>query len=1479
MAQKTNISAIDNIGISLLEKAIDDVNGNKQQLVDDMFVRLGKENTDDFNAEMQRKIDAAQKQADYYQSEMENNAISERQREMARQKYVELSEQADHSREALDTFHNNLDNGETVRYTFASQMEYEAFCSDMADQNIYVNSSDAQINGSYMCEIFESDRQAVEVYANNNNVTMYEGGDYSSEQTRSLSRYDETSIGTLKDEHGAGVVATDVYATFMTNEVLRKGFSEAMPVVNKLEAVADFVKESGNIAEGFRQNNGEMPESMNIVHTLSADTEKTLDKFSKDGIEELTKGDGITSSQLRFKNDTLESLNKEIAEKYGINIASIGDVGESTIRGTDIARLSQASAMSGMTVNKMIDINTAFISKHADLVVVNGRADFSVLEKMSETQLKLHGISVAERDLVLSMDKALGLNGKVDFGNINSLVVAPVTQVLYRFLQCEDMADEDLQNAGRSVNTVKDGAKTVYKEGKDVLKVIKEKKERNAIKKATKGAKKVGKSAKTASTTAGKKVAEKTVSKKVADNTAKRYQQMMVAKLSEKFTFLQRMQEMKMALYSKVGETALGQALNGMLTAVSSFVTGTLIPCAFIGAGLFCILCCAVVIVIIIYTGIASLFDIYTGESVAYRLAQTMTAEEEAWHEQLLDTDRLWQRRADYRYDYKYFTLDEYVNAGDTSSSQTDVAGLYRTNDNTMYISPWSGVSVSLKDYCHDITAVGFDGGYAYEIDSNYNLGKDMDMDGHVELAEGYGDPKSGHTSNIKDIIAMADVMFQFDQNGSDDGTVQSITQSEFEMNWTDFTTDCVKAVKFVGASVSSFWDTNAMDEWDEWATEHETTSYHCILAYCLGLFEASHQEKIYWEVVYLPTSEGGDVVQAENIFINPRKNDVKGSNLVYDGSYKQNGNRAMVCPSCYDADGNYIEGSTGCCHIDLHAFAYSDGTNVRYGGLGVKDMNTGEFVNADEHNVTPSGITPEYGNATCIPMSINSGVTASNMANTVFSSPCWEVVSDGRICDAQTSEVEQHSNYLGHGKMRLALEGGLIEGDSAVLRFYFYEWETDGEWGCNSGCSSCTCSNCNSSCHCRTGHGCHCESHSYPCGTPKYYLRETVYEHHCKGHQCGFCGGHLVADIHGIVYSMTDEQWFAFSGEGVGENYTIEGKIDLSTIPEYAHNDDLSNFTAYNHHGADKSVTYLTGINLNDHDYRHESWQSQTSYLQGDSIDTANLFLSQDIFDVDMAILYGSAQFPIRHFWEYEGWTQENMQMACAKASADWKEYYEFDIPINMGMGCLAEGDISNMMLMIENTYQAYYGEEMPEHRVRCVEEALKSVGRGNYSQAHHGHLYRTNLCQGHECNKTDCSGFASYCANKAYDTKSISFTTASMPSGMGSFSSCWSSKTVKAGDFILIDDPNLGRHVMVFCGFIDRDACYNAGLVKNSIAGYKLPTALGEVEQLVPITVDCTSISDYGNIYLQNCITGGLKTDYIWDSTASAVSLDAVY
>lgn len=206
---------------------------------------------------------------------------------------------------------------------------------------------------------------------------------------------------------------------------------------------------------------------------------------------------------------------------------------------------------------------------------------------------------------------------------------------------------------------------------------------------------------------------------------------------------------------------------------------------------------------------------------------------------------------------------------------------------------------------------------------------------------------------------------------------------------------------------------------------------------------------------------------------------------------------------------------------------------------------------------------------------------------------------------------------------------------------------------------------------------------------------------HECQGHHYGrFCGGHLKADITGVVYGFTDEQVRE-------EDPVIIGKINEG---EYVPQKVSKN-----------QVTPLGSSVIN------------------------------DLFDIDMHIRHTSEMS------DWTGWTADNMEMAIQKYNADWQELYGIDFAMSLGGTSLTVSDIEKIVALIKDAYP-----NLSQERVNIIKRGLGYVGNIGYSQAHHN-CPLDGPCghgTGVRCGLSDCSGFAS---NLWYDHLGYIYSTAS--------------------------------------------------------------------------------------------------------------------
>lgn len=361
-------------------------------------------------------------------------------------------------------------------------------------------------------------------------------------------------------------------------------------------------------------------------------------------------------------------------------------------------------------------------------------------------------------------------------------------------------------------------------------------------------------------------------------------------------------------------------------------------------------------------------------------------------------------------------------------------------------------------------------------------------------------------------------------------------------------------------------------------------------------------------------------------------------------------------------------------------------------------------------------------------------------------------------------------------------------------------------------------------------------------------FVVETVtqenYTHECKGdHTAHFCKGHVGCDLHGKVYSFSQTQI-----DGGDEGETEEPKlvdVDYSS-PVNAKNSGLNVLLDGNH------------------------WWTTTkeaeSYTDFDT--RLKLGLLQDIFDVDLSIYYGEEMFPVGHkLRNFESWNKTNMSLALLKYTQDWYQLYEFDIPENIGTCSLSSADI---LKIVNGVKQAYSGfAPVSDAREKAITLALSCVGNGSYDMNHHGHAYLWRKCNGHDCHITDCSGFASYifmCADpeRYHGGLTTVETTVGLANGQPHFKDAgYNGKTplstdgngmqygwwaIRPGDMIIHSSGHSAsehvagsvHHALIYIGMLSEDITLQSGQI---------------VKCGQPITVECLTIANKGNIYLTNC------------------------
>lgn len=583
-------------------------------------------------------------------------------------------------------------------------------------------------------------------------------------------------------------------------------------------------------------------------------------------------------------------------------------------------------------------------------------------------------------------------------------------------------------------------------------------------------------------------------------------------------------------------------------------------------------------------------------------------------------------------------------------------------------------------------------------------------INGGVELIYKTKDG-SARTSNIKEIICMADIYTMFSteaEDTHDDG--QAVDGSE-SANAKQSGATFAASNKKINGDIKS-WASNSM------------------IAYAQDLFNMSHQEIIDLQYVILPTKVTKDSFDPDTAIVDGENNTSV---------------KVTQCPD-YDLGGCQIYDNF---YYDKNGIAVKDkdGNLHTAGGVYPLRKSNMEFDEDESGNI----INTEY----CFADSVAAFGNVYNSDNAA----CWKI----ELQDSKSDEIEDYSepseNGISDTVKSLTGDKEYVTGFSWSDAGYFIlttevvgetKTHTNPEWVIDVPG------------HPEIGHialnpyqATDVESRTY------HVTHECVGDHHGR-----YCGGHLKAKITGVIYGFTDAE---VGAEEAG--VTIAGKVEDG---------------AFIHKDSNKFV-----------------------------VNDSNIFkTAQDIFDIDAACTHPNE----REDWE--GWTEENIELTLLKYNMDWEDLYGFDLSTTLGGQTLTSADTQEIMKQIRENYPG-----LSEERLSVVERGLNYVGKIGYSQAHHNCPLEGPclINKNGPCYLSDCSGFTS---NLWINELGGIFTTDGFRAMLnGKFDS---SKNLP-GDIIVHYDPN-GNHALLYIGEFEYDGVYQTW------------------------SIDCSTVKGVGNVFLRH-------------------------
>jgi len=597
-----------------------------------------------------------------------------------------------------------------------------------------------------------------------------------------------------------------------------------------------------------------------------------------------------------------------------------------------------------------------------------------------------------------------------------------------------------------------------------------------------------------------------------------------------------------------------------------------------------------------------------------------------------------------------------------------------------------------------------------FDLENN-NTASFMDnINGGVELIYKTKDG-SARTSNIKEIICMADIYTMFSteaEDTHDDG--QAVDGSESAKTKQSGATFAASNKKINGDIKS--WASNSM------------------IAYAQDLFNMSHQEIIDLQYVILPTKVTKDSFDPDTTIVDGENNTSV---------------KVTQCPD-YDLGGCQIYENF---YYDKNGIAVKDkdGNLHTAGGVYPLRKNNMEFDEDESGNI----INTEY----CFADSVAGFGNIYNSDNAA----CWKI----ELQDSKSDEIEDYSepseSGISNAVKSLTGDKEYVTGFSWSDAGYFIltteivgetRTHTNPEWVIDVPG------------HPEIGH-----IALNPYQATDVESRTYHVTHKCAGdHHGRYCGGHLKAKITGVIYGFTDAE---VGAEEAG--ITIAGKVEDG---------------AFVHKDSNKFV-----------------------------VNDSNIFkTAQDIFDIDAACTHPNE----REDWE--GWTEENIELTLLKYNMDWEDLYGFDLSTTLGGQALTSADTQEIMKQIRENYPG-----LSEERLSVVERGLNYVGKIGYSQAHHNCPLEGPclINKNGPCYLSDCSGFTS---NLWINELGGIFTTDGFRAMLnGKFDS---SKNLP-GDIIVHYDPN-GNHALLYIGEFEYDGVYQTW------------------------SIDCSTVKGVGNVFLRH-------------------------
>lgn len=504
----------------------------------------------------------------------------------------------------------------------------------------------------------------------------------------------------------------------------------------------------------------------------------------------------------------------------------------------------------GITRADVLKINEAFLkraeNKGYQFITATGKFDVAALGNLTAKQLKELGISNSTRNALMQLNNPKAW-GALDIGVAAKLAQKGMSGATKLAGNDEDMramisgGTKTYRYARKTTDGVKNTVKAIQKH-------------QDAMKAKFANVKKTNRLKNVDSVKPPKK---KPTTKKAAKPNPKRNERFL-AKQEKKLARLQRSENSVFGkargkingIKAKFMNSKVGMLVQKVQAGVSKAM---LVIGKYVAIGILFV-ATALTMFVVVMTIIESFTNFLAAktykDTVCYKLYESLEEQETSWKDTIVDYEGLWDDKANVTYGTKGMSYSDYLKRFDNLlEADTQIA-----------INPWhqKDAVASLSNNTKYLTYLdAYNGEKELRMTANANLyGK---LSPSADEAVYYSSTESGHTSNIKDIISMTDVMYQFETDANSDKELgDALGMSPAELNWENFKNRFTGFFKMLGNNISEFVKNlfggkeDTEPNYITWADASGTTfSYKTLQNYTATLFSASHQQTWDYTVKY----------------------------------------------------------------------------------------------------------------------------------------------------------------------------------------------------------------------------------------------------------------------------------------------------------------------------------------------------------------------------------------------------------------------------------------------------------------------------------------------------------------------------------------------------------------------------------------------------------------------------------------------------